>query len=80
LAQRNLDVNWRGSDIMVMKEGPQEAVFVWAGQPCASVPYFVTSWGAFLRAMIAQFCKRARHRVLTERSTPTSISIRLSWV
>jgi hypothetical protein len=80
LAHSNLDVNWRGSDIMVTKEGPREAIFVWAGQPCASVPYFVLSWGSFLRAMMKPFCSKALHRIVTERSTPTVVTIGLSWV
>jgi hypothetical protein len=80
LAHGNLDVNWRGSDIMVSKEGSREALFVWAGQPCASVPYFVASWGSFLRAMMKPFCSKALHRIVTERCTSTVITIGLSWV
>jgi hypothetical protein len=64
LSHRNLDVNWRGSDMMITKEGPLEAIFIWAGQPCASVPYFVTSWGSFLRALTSLACTKAWHRVL----------------
>jgi hypothetical protein len=79
-SQRNLDANWRGSDIMISKEGPQEALITWAGQPCASVPYFVTSWGAFLRAAVSGFCRMATHRVLHDRCTPTTMVLHLSWV
>jgi hypothetical protein len=80
MSHRNLDTNWRGSDIMVSKEGPHEAAFVWAGQPCASVPYFVTSWGAFLRAATQGYCSTASHRILHDRCTSTSIVIQLSWL
>jgi hypothetical protein len=80
LSHRNLDLNWRGSDMMITKEGPQEAIFIWAGQPCASVPYFVISWGSFLRSLISPFCGRASHRLISERCTTTTIAIRLSWI
>jgi hypothetical protein len=80
LSHRNLDLNWKGSDMMITKEGPQEAIFIWAGQPCASIPYFVTSWGSFLHALTSLSCTRARHRLVPERCSPTTITIRLSWV
>jgi len=80
LLQRNLDSNWRGSDMMVIKEGPKEAVSVWEGQPCASVPYFVTSWGAFMRTATNRYATSAQHRVLKDRSSPTTIAISLTWV
>jgi hypothetical protein len=80
MSHRNLDTNWRGSDMMISKEGPNEALFVWAGQPCASVPYFVTSYGAFLRAVISAFCTSANHRIAHEQCTATTIAINLSWV
>jgi len=80
MSHRNLDTNWKGSDMKVTKEGPRQAILVWAGQPCASVPYFVTSWGAFIRARTALYCTSASHRVLTEACTPTTIAIELSWV
>jgi hypothetical protein len=79
-AHRNLDTNWRGSDVMVTKEGPEHATFVWAGQPCASVPYFVTSWGAFLRARINLYCTKAIHRIVRERCSASSVVIDLSWI
>jgi hypothetical protein len=79
-SRRNLDTNWRGSDIMISKEGPNDALFVWAGQPCASVPYFVTSWGAFLRARVAAVCTTACHRIMHEQCSPMTIVIHLSWV
>jgi hypothetical protein len=80
LIQRNLDTNWRGSDMMVIKEGPQEAISIWEGQPCASVPYFVTSWGGFMRASTSRYCTSAQHRYLPDRSSPTTIALSLSWV
>jgi hypothetical protein len=80
LSHRNLDTNWRGSDIMISKEGPQEALITWAGQPCASVPYFVTSWGAFLRAAVSGYCRTATHRIMHEQCTPTTMVLHLSWV
>jgi len=79
-AHRNLDTNWRGSDMMITKEGPQEAIFIWAGQPCASVPYFVISWAAFMKSLVSNFCTRARHQVVNERCTPTTVAINLAWV
>lgn len=79
-SHRNLDVNWRGSDIMVTKEGPHEAVYTWAGQPCASVPYFVTSYGSFMRAVVRNYSPTATHRVVHDQCTPTTIVIFLSWV
>jgi hypothetical protein len=80
MVHRNLDTNWRGSDMMVTKEGPHQATFTWAGQPCASVPYFVTSWGGFLRASTNLYCTNAYHRVVPERSSPSTIAIELTWV
>jgi len=80
MAHRNLDTNWRGSDVMITKEGPQEAICIWAGQPCASVPYFVTSWAAFMKSLVSNHCARARHRVVDERCSPTTIAINLTWV
>ena len=80
MSHRNLDINWRGSDMMITKKGPQEAVVVWAGQPCASVPYFVTSWGSFMRAVVSGYCTTAHHRIDQELCTPTTLAIHLSWV
>ncbi len=80
MTHRNLDTNWRGSDIMITKEGPQEAQIVWAGQPCASVPYFVTSWGSFLRAAVTGYCTTAHHRIALEQGSATTMVIHLSWV
>jgi hypothetical protein len=79
-SHRTLDTNWRGSDMMISKEGPCEAVFTWAGQPCASVPYFVTSYGALLRAVVSAACTSANHRILHDQCTATTIVIHLSWV
>jgi hypothetical protein len=80
MSQRNLDINWRGSDIMVTKEGPHDAQIVWAGQPCASVPYFVTPSARFWRAAVTVYCTTAHHRVLEDKCTPTTMVVHLSWV
>jgi hypothetical protein len=79
-SHRNLDINWRGSDIMISKEGPQEALFLWAGQPCAGVPYFVTSWGSFLRAVVTSGGTTATHRILYDQCSATTIAIHLAWL
>jgi hypothetical protein len=79
MAHRNLDNNWRGSDMRISKEGHSEALFTWAGQPCASVPYFVISWGAFLRSRVASVCRTANHRIVHEQCSATTIVIHLSW-
>jgi hypothetical protein len=78
-SHRNLDANWRGSDIMVTKEGPHEAVYTWAGQPCASVPYFVTSYGSLLRSVVRTYSPTTTHRIAYDQCTATSIVIHLSW-
>jgi hypothetical protein len=74
-----INLNWRGGDVQILKEGPTQALYEWAGQPCAAVPYFVTSFGSFMRALTKLFSKRANHRVVHERCSPTSIVLRLSW-
>ncbi len=80
MAHQVNDVNWRGSDVTIFKEGPREAVYEWAGQPMATIPYFVRSWGGFLRALSTLFCTKARYRIENARCTPTTISVRISWV
>jgi hypothetical protein len=77
---RTSDLNWRGGDVRIFKEGPTQALYEWVGQPCASVPYFVTSYGAFMRAAIGLFCERANHQVIRDRCSGTTIALRLSWV
>jgi hypothetical protein len=79
-AQETVILNWRGGDVRIFKEGPTQAHYEWAGQPCASVPYFVTSFAAFMRALIKLFSADAYSRVVPEQSSPTTISLRLSWV
>lgn len=79
LAHRNLDNNWRGSDVRVDKLGPKRAEVVWAGQPCASVPYFVTSWGAFLRALVGVHSVRPSFRLVRKRCSATQIVVDLTW-
>jgi len=80
LAHRNNDINWKGGDIRIFKEGTKEAIYEWVGQPCAAVPYFVKSFGAVMRALVNLFCARAYCRVLTERCSPTAVCLRLTWV
>src|SRR5258708_14705025 len=46
-AHETIKLNWRGGDVQIIKEGPTQAVYEWAGQPCAAIPYFVTSFGSF---------------------------------
>jgi hypothetical protein len=74
-----INLNWRGGDVQILKEGPTQALYEWAGQPCAAIPYFVTSFGSFMRALTKLFAPRATHRVVHERCSPTSIVLRLSW-
>jgi hypothetical protein len=80
LAHRINDINWRGGDVGVWKVGPKDAIYDWVGQPCASLPYFTTSFGGFLRALAALFSAKAYTAVVPERCSPTTISYRLSWV
>jgi hypothetical protein len=73
------DLNWRGGDVRIFRESPTQALYEWVGQPCASVPYFVTSFGAFMRALIDLFSARAYRRLVPERCSATTIALRLSW-
>jgi hypothetical protein len=80
LVHRVSDLNWRGGDLGVFKTGAKEAVYEWVGQPCAAIPYFVTSLASYLRALTALFSDKAHARYIPERSSPTVASYRLSWV
>jgi hypothetical protein len=80
LAHRMSDLNWRGGDIAVFKTGAKEALYEWTGQPCAAVPYFLTSFCGYLRALTSLFSEKAHARTLGERCTATTLSCRLSWV
>ncbi len=73
------DLSWRGSDIAVLKLGPKEARFDWAAQPLASVPYFVTSFGGYLRALVGLFCMKAYTRLEREGQRSDRIVYRISW-
>jgi hypothetical protein len=73
------DLMWRGSDIAILKLGPKEARFDWASQPLASVPYFVTSFGGYLRAMVGLFCLKAYTRQEREGQRSDRIVYRISW-
>jgi hypothetical protein len=80
LAHRITDLNWRGSDVAVYKVGAKEALYEWAGQPCAAIPYFVTSFSAHLRALASLFSDKAHARPIPERSSAMTLCCRLSWV
>jgi hypothetical protein len=80
LAHRINDLNWRGSDVVVWKTGAKEALYEWTGQPCAAIPYFVSSFGGYLRALAALFSDKAHARAISERCSPTTLSCRISWV
>ncbi|MGH7271071.1 MAG: hypothetical protein ACREJ3_11630 [Polyangiaceae bacterium] len=79
-AHRMRDLMWRGSDVAVLKLGPKDARFDWAGQPLSDIPYFAVSFGGFLGALAGLFCTKIYTRRVLEHCSPTSISYRLSWV
>jgi hypothetical protein len=72
-------LNWRGGDIRIFRENSTQGLFEWVGQPCASVPYFVTSFGAVMRALVNLFAARAYHRLVPDRCSATTLAFRLSW-
>jgi hypothetical protein len=78
-AQESIKLRWRGGDVQITKENETQALYEWAGQPCANVPYFVTSFGSFMRAVTNLYSSRAHYSVVPERSSPTTIAVRLSW-
>ena len=80
LAHRITDLNWKGGDVVVYKTGSKEALYEWVGQPCAAIPYFVTSFAGYLRALASLFSDKAHARPIAERCTATTLSCRLSWV
>ncbi len=71
--------NWEGTDISITKLGPKDARLDWIGMPYASVPYYLTSFGGFLRAAVQLFSTKAYTRLVNVRTTPTSLSYRVSW-
>jgi hypothetical protein len=79
-AHRLRELSWKGSDLTVLKLGPKEARLDWVGIPYATVPYYVTSFGGFLRGLIQLFCSRAYTKHVPERSSETTVSYRISWV
>jgi hypothetical protein len=79
-AQDTVQLNWRGGDVRIFKEAPTQALYEWAGQPCADIPYFVTSFGSFMRELMKLFSSRAYQHVVPEKCSPTTIALRLSWV
>jgi hypothetical protein len=78
-AHRIRAVSWDGGDVAVFKLGPKEARFDWIGIPYASVPYYVTSLGGFLRSLAELFATKAYTRLVTGHSSQTSVSYRISW-
>jgi len=80
LAHRINDLNWRGGDIAVWKVGAKEALYQWVGQPCANVPYFLTSFAGYLRALTGLFAEKAHARPVFEQCTATTITCRISWI
>lgn len=79
-AHRLRELTWKGSDVAIWKLGPKDARFDWGGLPYASIPYYVTSFGGFLRGLIQLFCTKAYTRPVPDRMSPTFISYRISWV
>jgi hypothetical protein len=79
-AHDTLTNTWRGSDVQVFKESPTQALCEWAGQPCAAIPYFVASYGSYMRALTNLFSSRAFYRIVPERCSRTTLAVRLSWV
>ncbi len=78
-AHRLRELTWRGSDLAIWKLGPKDARLDWVGIPYAAVPYYVTSYGGFLRALLQLFCTKAYTRLVPEHSSPVSVSYRISW-
>lgn len=79
-AHRLRELTWKGSDLSILKLGPKDARFDWGGLPYAVVPYFVTSFGGFLRGLIGLFCTKVYARPVPDKMAPTFISYRISWV
>lgn len=79
MAHENNDLTWKGGDTQILKEGPKQALYEWVGQPLASVPYFVRSFSAFMRALLNVSADRVYQRLVTERCSPTAICLRFTW-
>jgi hypothetical protein len=80
LSHENNEANWRGGDRQIIREGPRQALYEWAGQPCARVPYFNKSFAAFLRALVNMTCSRAYQHIVPERCSNTHLCVRITWV
>jgi hypothetical protein len=79
-AHRLRGLTWRGSDVAIYKLGPKEARFDWVGIPYAMHPYYVASFGGFLRGLTSLFSRTVYTQLVPRGSTATSISFRISWV
>lgn len=79
-APRLRELSWKGGDVAVWKLGPKDARFDWVGMPYASIPYYVISFGGFLRGLIQLFAAKAYTKVVPDRCSATSISYHLAWV
>lgn len=79
-AHRLREMTWQGSDLAIYRLGPKEARFDWVGIPYASHPYYVASFGGFLRGLTQLFSPTVYTRLVAKGSSATSISYRISWV
>lgn len=80
LSHENNETNWRGGDRQITREGPRQALYEWAGQPCASVPYFNKTFAAFLRALVNTKCSQAYQHLVPQRCSATHLCVRITWV
>jgi hypothetical protein len=74
------DRSWRGTDIRIVREGPTQARYEWAGQPCAAIPYFMTSFAAFMRALVNLFSRRSYYEFVPDGCSRSTVTVRLSWI
>jgi hypothetical protein len=79
-AHRLRELTWQGSDVAIYKLGPKEARFDWHGIPYAAHPYYVASFGGFLRGLTGLFSRTVYTHLVPRGSNATSISYRISWV
>jgi hypothetical protein len=79
-AHRLRELTWQGSDLSIYRLGPKEARFDWIGIPYACHPYYVVSFGGFLRGLTSLFASAVYTRIFPKGCSATSISYRISWV